>query len=700
MQSLRLEGAEVRFNNIERAHKATLGWVSEHPVLQAWITSRSPQIVWVSGKPGSGKSTLAKFIVEQLKAQEKPKKPSTAPPIVIGIFFSDRGNEIFNSVQGFYQMVLYQLTLQQKPALFSLFPGKKEDLTGKNPMLSVDALRDSLLSIMEKEEAGSIRIIIDAFDESSEECKHTVLPFLLREFARLPSAPQILITSRAHANLGIFLHKYPTIKLNELNGNDIYEYVSDEISSYHSYHRSDDIIKRLVQKVVNRSDGVFLWVRLVAAELRKGKMIVGDLHELEAAIYSLPRDLTSFYDRILNTLDMSPESETYRIFEWVLFAARPKRVSELCCAVVMGLTTSQRPDNLKALQSKQAPAELMQARIKEYSGGLLEVKIADSVSQSVSFEFSHADADAGADQSAVERMIVQVIHQSVKEYFLAVVISKKKALGTEEESPATPLFVPGVAHAHLAKACISFLAFPDFNKEDWGYNDKVEPRKLWIYSDRHLRDHVALSEYCDTTAQLLDFRWPERKNLEIWFSYYNNSMASQGAGIVFHPLVVASRYGLVGDVKHYTSILKKDSHPRIVPDARIIIWMSLVKAASAGHLDIIELLLEADRNNEEYPGLDLPSKNKFLEHAIHDGSYGGHFKVVDRLLECWVDTNGHGENFQRLISVSLAKVLDPRSRGAREEVVELLLRRGAKLSLSCMEQSTTISWIEPPAETA
>lgn len=152
LQSLRLEDADLRFNNIERAHKATFDWVSENPVLKAWMTEKSSQIVWVTGKPGSGKSTIAKHVVEKLKAQEKSQKPSTATPIV-SIFFSDRGDKVLNSVKGFFQMLLYQLQ-EQRPVLFSLFPGKAEDLRGK--LILVGRYAEGFSFICDGEERGKV----------------------------------------------------------------------------------------------------------------------------------------------------------------------------------------------------------------------------------------------------------------------------------------------------------------------------------------------------------------------------------------------------------------------------------------------------------------------------------------------------------------------------------------------------------------
>lgn len=119
----------------------------------------------------------------------------------------------------------------------------------------------------------------------------------------------------------------------------------------------------------------------------------------------------------------------------------------------------------------------MEARIRRLSGGLVEV---------VTFEF-------------IETGIIQLIHQSVKEYFIA----------TDETNP-TPRIDPRQAQRYLARVCITAVTYPDFTA---CYKQSLT--QFLEYATQHWPRHASLADV-EGSRQLAAFNWPESMKFVAW----------------------------------------------------------------------------------------------------------------------------------------------------------------------------------------
>ncbi|KAF2161153.1 hypothetical protein M409DRAFT_59412 [Zasmidium cellare ATCC 36951] len=84
---------------------------------------------------------------------------------------------------------------------------------------------------------------------------------------------------------------------------DIAAYVRDTLGSHPFFKGSDEkdtLGADLIQSVVNRSNGVFLWVRLVVDELSEGLTNQNTIAKLQQKLDQLPQELELFYDHMLN----------------------------------------------------------------------------------------------------------------------------------------------------------------------------------------------------------------------------------------------------------------------------------------------------------------------------------------------------------------------------------------------------------------
>lgn len=579
-------------------------------------------MVWVSGKPGSGKSAVSKHLLDCLIDDQKQQKEAglfnylRGTQAIIGFFFNGRGPERLRNESAFFHSLLFQL-VEQEPSLYRLVPKPKMDGTGKPAARSVHTLRQTLLSMLDDPKIESTRLIVDAFDECGEECKQRLLKFLTEDLANHRSRPQILVTGRRHAELEMYLESYPTMYLEDFNGDDINTYLTSEFEIF-TRHRSREFVENIVAKAAARSQGVFLWVTLVVKELKKGKLLVGTDQELERAIESLPADLTEFYDHILEELDTNTHAETRRMLEWVLFADRPLSVEEFRCAIFVG--SGAPPTDLSSLEQIAVPGSRMEERIREYSGGLLEIK------GGIKLKF--------VTEAASKSLYVQLIHQSVKDYLL-----EKQTNVVGPTSDPLPLMVPRNAHAHLARVCIQYLALPDFNlpaPTDSATRSRLLAIPFVRYATQMWIKHAPLADASDRTAYMAIFEWPKRQNFQTWLKNYEH-LEGVGEDSVLprvggwrKPLFVASQMGLELDVKHYIPFLQQEE----TTERKESTTSALVAASVGGHESTAALVLDKGAGSEATRGQ--------YGSALQAAALRGHQLVVKLLLERGADANGLG----------------------------------------------------------
>jgi hypothetical protein len=79
---------------------------------------------------------------------------------------------------------------------------------------------------------------------------------------------------------------------------------------------------------LNRAKGTFLWIGIVANELRKYKAT-----ETERALNLFPSGLEELYARMLLQIDVDRRETAAQILRWVVMAVRPLTLSELSAAI-------------------------------------------------------------------------------------------------------------------------------------------------------------------------------------------------------------------------------------------------------------------------------------------------------------------------------------------------------------------------------
>lgn len=321
LESLRFTEMPYRHDSIQEAHSNTYAWIfdeNESP-LARWLTGQNG-IFWVNGKAGSGKSTLFKHLVHDprsnylLNQWAAGKKLSTA-----SFFFWNHGNRMQKSWKGLLQSLLFQILGACPDAADRICPTRWNEVVDLHqpppPWRS-----DELVSTIERafaETADSSRFcfFIDGLDEYEGDDHFELISGIERlqgsmsaKFCVSSRPWNVFVTNFAIANV-------PTLVLEERTREDMAEYIRGTLEEDRRFlllKAREDRAHELVTEIIEKANGVFLWVFLVVRELLRGLNEVDDFSTLKRRLRRLPDDLEKYFQHMLNQLDRIYQEKSAR----------------------------------------------------------------------------------------------------------------------------------------------------------------------------------------------------------------------------------------------------------------------------------------------------------------------------------------------------------------------------------------------------
>ena len=110
----------------------------------------------------------------------------------------------------------------------------------------------------------------------------------------------------------------PALKLHDLTHGDIRTYVDDRlVKNNKAAVREPEIAQELVEEVVQSTNGVFLWVRLVVDSLLAGPRNYDRISTLRQRLHELPKDREGMYSHMLKQVDTVYLASAAQIFQLV-----------------------------------------------------------------------------------------------------------------------------------------------------------------------------------------------------------------------------------------------------------------------------------------------------------------------------------------------------------------------------------------------
>ncbi|PGH17864.1 hypothetical protein AJ80_04687 [Polytolypa hystricis UAMH7299] len=276
LRSLHFETIRETFKS---AHKDTFQWVFKDDKINfnKWLWSGNG-IYWIRGKAGSEKSTLMKYL---------PDHENT-----ITALKGWAGNSDLITL-------LYQI--------FKQCPDLIEQRSIANCSSNVEVL-----------------FFIDGLDEYVGD--HTQLTETLKQMVHSPSI-KICASSRPWNEFrDAFKGSDKTLKLEDFTKQDIEYYVEDKLRAnqkFRDLQSRDPKCKEIVDEIVNKAQGVFLWVFLVVGLLLKGLIDGDEVSDMQERLRYIPSDLEEYFKRIIRNIPEFYREEAIQCFEIATISMEP-----------------------------------------------------------------------------------------------------------------------------------------------------------------------------------------------------------------------------------------------------------------------------------------------------------------------------------------------------------------------------------------
>ncbi|KAH8759110.1 hypothetical protein F5882DRAFT_366438, partial [Hyaloscypha sp. PMI_1271] len=298
----------ARRNQIEKRHTDTFSWVFSEEIQRPWDSftewlSSKDSIYWISGKAGSGKSTLMKFLIGDKRTSQYLYK--WAPDCSIySHFIWNSGTRIQGSILGLLRSLLYQIFDANEDILVHILRKWPKFSRNKNPEdWSRDDLEEILFQSLSLHQKG-VCIFLDGLDEIDPRDGPFDLLHLVRRISSIPknSGLKLCASSRPEASFIQGLTTYPKLRLQDLTKHDVEVYAKDFLQTKCTLNLSGIDERQFTNEVVNKANGVFLWVSLALKSLQRGITNGDDPTTLMERLRALPSELGKLYEEMLKRL--------------------------------------------------------------------------------------------------------------------------------------------------------------------------------------------------------------------------------------------------------------------------------------------------------------------------------------------------------------------------------------------------------------
>ena len=343
LESLKFDEWRRRFIVVKKAHLSTYEWMLEDTQdpsipptgFKHWLRSQDG-IYWICGKAGSGKSTLMKFLSDHPSIHTHLNEWASpdAKHILIPWFFWSAGSPLQRSQEGLFRSLLFQI-LRRCPALIPAICSQRwedDSIYGqKSEPWSLDEL-SGIIEDLAHHHIPGVRfcLLIDGLDEYDGLPNDIIR--ILRSLAKSPSF-KLCVSSRPWNEFQEAFGEGKcdgNIFLENFTKGDIERFVKDILEKDETFTAAEQRDRRygqFVQDVINRAQGVFLWVELVVNRLLKGLGEKNRLDDLRKKLKTMPPTLEEYFQRIFDKIDVSDWTESAQVFLTTAHAVQPLSIA-------------------------------------------------------------------------------------------------------------------------------------------------------------------------------------------------------------------------------------------------------------------------------------------------------------------------------------------------------------------------------------
>jgi hypothetical protein len=223
------------------------------------------------------------------------------------------------SQEGLLQTLLYQALCQYRYFAPEKLPGRWESFSlSRNfdePWTWPELERAFRFLLEDQSQSFKLCFFIDGLDEFKGELD--ALVSLVRRISQYPNV-KICVLSRPWMIFEDNFRAKPQLMLQDLTFADIRKYVEDHLTDSPAFvelrYTDEKYAASLVENVVKKSSGVFLWVVLVVKSLLEGLRDGDHLSDLQRRLDELLKELDDLFRRILHNFDTRYFQDTSILF--------------------------------------------------------------------------------------------------------------------------------------------------------------------------------------------------------------------------------------------------------------------------------------------------------------------------------------------------------------------------------------------------
>ena len=306
-------------------YEDTCQWIL--PRVDEWLNATSPSFMWLHGTVGTGKSCAISTIVQHLS----PPVVEHADHLVTYFYISKKRSGRNEPTEIFRCLATQMASLHREDSvpesLKTKYKERGPDRFSDGGELTFEECKQLMIEMSGCWTRSTL--IIDALDECSTPLE--VLDGLRDVCAQSSSKLKILASSRMNVEVPHYFPDCERLRIEEgQESGDLESYVRGEV--LHAKRRlldgkRPDLEERLMQILISRAHGMFIWVKLQLAvflgstRMRLSKDVIRSLDELEHNPALL--ETTALYGQIM---DMNTRPGTLdrlyaiRALQWTMFA--------------------------------------------------------------------------------------------------------------------------------------------------------------------------------------------------------------------------------------------------------------------------------------------------------------------------------------------------------------------------------------------
>ena len=331
LKSLWFDSIHQRQENIAISHEKTFQWAldpSSPTQLQHWLRNQNG-LYWITGKAGSGKSTLMKFLLNNA-VEYVEEWAGTTKLVTASFFFWNASRDALQKSQiGLFRSLLYKI-LSQCPEMirsvcafkaqsFHPFAKESEPWTQRELWLAIEQLKQY--------DGAQARFcfFIDGLDEYEGDPDQLIR---VLESLRGWQNIKLCVSSRPWNE---FIDAFgrpadPQLAVEDLTREDIRTYIRGTLeNSFHfrQLKERDSRSQNIVDEIVEKARGVFLWVVLVVKSLINGLRNRDRIFDLQMRLRDFPDSLEQYFSHMLDSIEAVYRKQTAEAFTFALEAITP-----------------------------------------------------------------------------------------------------------------------------------------------------------------------------------------------------------------------------------------------------------------------------------------------------------------------------------------------------------------------------------------